>query len=77
MDSCTRDSSAIWYAIAVEDVIAKYHDPEAERLCTDAGDLRPVDPEVTSVAIQGLRSHTLYHAKVAVSNSVGWSKVSC
>ena len=28
----------------------------AERLCTGAGDFRPVDPEVTSVAIQGLRS---------------------
>ena len=61
----------------MEDVIVKCHDPEAERLCTGAGDLRPVDPEVTSVAIQGLRSHTLYRAKVAVSNSVGWSKVSC
>ena len=30
----------------------------------DADDLRTVDPEVTSVAIQELRSYTLYRAKL-------------
>ena len=54
----------------MEDVIVKYHDPEAEHLGMDADDLRPVDPEVTFVAIQGLRSYALYRATVAFSNSV-------
>ena len=44
----------------MEEVTIKYHDPEAERLGMDADDLRPVDPEV--VAIQDLRSYTLYRA---------------
>ena len=47
----------------MEDVIVKYHDPEAERLGRDADDFRLVDLEVTFVAIQGLRSYTLYRAK--------------
>lgn len=69
-------SSAIGYAIAVEDVIVKYYDPDTECLTADAGDLRPVGPDVSSVAIQGLRSHAPYRAKVAVGNNVGWSKYS-
>ena len=55
----------------MEDVIVKYLHPEAERLGMDADDLCLVDLEVNFVAIQGLRSYTLYCAKVVFSSSVG------
>ena len=63
LDSFTRDFSAIGMP-SMRRTSSSSTNLEAEYLGMDADDLRTVDPEVTSVAIQELRSYTLYRAKL-------------